>query len=221
MKKIITISFFLFFSIPVFSSKLWKKTIVNFEKSYENKPKISYLKMESITLKSNNSSEIWYQFKYENEKKYQKVLKILKNGKEKPLSEKIKNTWSLVKEKNKNNDKKSILLKLFRQKNQKNLTYTKLGKPLLHHQKLCQKYKYIIKGSKKTTTGIAYIDIKTALPVELRLSPNSKFMKKSKDSYILFKIKNNKFFAKEIYVNMNINFFGKSKELVIINKNEY
>ena len=46
-------------------------------------------------------------------------------------------------------------------------------------------------------------------------------MKGSKDSYIRFARLGKKVYTKEVYANMNINFFGRSKELTIHHKIEY
>ncbi len=221
MKKLITIMLFVFVAVSGFSDALWKNTVKNFEENYINRPKIIYLKMSSITKKGASHNEITTRHKYENGKKYKQIIEIKKNGKVKPLSKKILSTWSLVKSKNKKKKKSEGLVELFRKKRQNSISYKKVGSPKNHRGYMCQKYNYKFPGKRKATFGFVYIDTETATPVEIIRKNNSKFMRKSKDSYIRFGRKGKKIFTSENYVHMNISFFGKSKKLIIYTKNKY
>lgn len=237
MKKTLILMLLLVAS-GAFADGLWKKSVKIFGQYYTEQPKSAYISMaSSASGKKGYIIEQWLEFKYKNGKKYQRILKVSKNGVEKKIPKMAREVWKLSKNKKKKSYKGNI--EIFHADKQANVKVSPTGRSKVIQGKYCREYRYRLKvlrsklkrrrrsrrrrrSKYRYNTGLAYVELKTGAPLEIKMfANNTKYMKKSKPSVIRFRFDGEKLYAYYMEMNMNISFFGKSKKLQSIVKMKY
>lgn len=212
MKKLLLLV--ICFIVPVFSysDALWNKAIKIKKANEKYRFHKSYTKLLSASKKNTNVAEMWKAHKYIGKKEYVKVLKVLKNGKERNLGA-AGNRWGLVRNKKRKNINKKLNKKSFLvmfDKDQIKYKIRKTGKVKTINGIRCAEYKVIFKHQKMKS--FAYLNLKNGAPVKILFIPSGykSSIKNSKPSYGEFEEKDGKWYLKKAVVNLSLGYFGKT-----------
>lgn len=218
MKKILVAAFCLLVSVAG-ADPLWEKAMAIYESHLADKPAPAkaYRLMESgVPGGASSKNEIWEEFKYEGDKAFRRVLKIMKDGVEAPKPEGADEQWYSIdlSKPDKSQDYKGLDQIFIREKQDK-VKFEKTGNSKTIFDKVCQEYSFTLEqdrnGKKDLVTGKTYLETETGAPHEIRRHNTSIFMKGSPDSYVSFSYDGKRLYTRYVLLIMEMNLFGNKK----------